>query len=132
MSANARVRRRVGTVRPSHLMFTGGVGALVDLPNFSVLVRGLDDWNFDALPEFRPIAEPRMLDAARAALRHKGIEQLRAAPWLDDSGGNAAAAHLVGVPVAPFPSWLRCTACNIVQPLESGVFEFVNAKASRP
>ena len=40
-------RRRVGAVRPSHLMFTSGVGALVDLPNFSVLVRGLDDWNYD-------------------------------------------------------------------------------------
>lgn len=38
-------RRRVGNARPSHLMFTSGVGSLVDLPNFSVLVSGLDDWS---------------------------------------------------------------------------------------
>lgn len=39
---SAPYRRRVGSVRPSHLMFTSGVGSLVDLPNFSVLLRGLD------------------------------------------------------------------------------------------
>lgn len=34
---------RVGAVRPSQLMFSHGVGALVDLPNFSAVVAGLDD-----------------------------------------------------------------------------------------
>ncbi len=47
-------RRRVGAVRPSHLMYTSGVGSLVDLPNFSVLVRGLDDWS-DKDSVFDPI-----------------------------------------------------------------------------
>ena len=56
-------RRRVGTVRPSHLMFTGGVGALIDLPNFPVLVRGLDDWRFDTVPDWTPLHEPRLLAA---------------------------------------------------------------------
>lgn len=38
---------RVGEVRPSQLMFTYGVGALVDLPKLSVIVSGLDDWQLN-------------------------------------------------------------------------------------
>src|SRR5690606_14514849 len=36
---------RVGAVRPSQLMFSHGVGALIDLPNFSAVVLGLDEWD---------------------------------------------------------------------------------------
>ncbi len=36
---------RVGEVRPSQLMYSAGVGALVDLPRMSVIVGGLDGWN---------------------------------------------------------------------------------------
>ena len=37
-------RSEVGEVRPSQTLTTYGVGSLVDLPNLSVLVMGLDDW----------------------------------------------------------------------------------------
>lgn len=127
-------RRRVGTVRPSHLMFTGGVGALVDLPNFSVLVRGIDDWRYDGVPDWQPIAEPRLLAAVRMLPGMKKVEQLRPAPWLDglDADPNGPASR-VGVPVAPFPAWLRCTACNELGPInDAGVFGFENAMARRP
>ena len=60
MPPAAQHRRRVGTVRPSHLMFTGGVGALIDLPNFPVLIRGLDDWRYDTVPDWAPLTEPRL------------------------------------------------------------------------
>jgi hypothetical protein len=73
-------RRRVGSVRPSHLMFTGGVGALVDLPNFAVLVGGLDEWRYDNL-EWEPLTEPRLLDAVRRYLG-PAVTQLRPAPWM--------------------------------------------------
>lgn len=125
-------RRRVGAVRPSHLMFTAGVGALVDLPNFSVLVRGLDDWNYSGI-ELEPIAEPRLLAAVRRLLKESKVEQLRPAPWLDgldrDPGGPASR---VGVPVLPFPAWLRCTACHELASLASGAFGFENDKPRRP
>src|SRR5512144_2467816 len=95
-------RRRVGSVRPSHLMFTGGVGALVDLPNFSALVSGLDEWSYNNVPGWQPISEPRLLAAVRAALGKPSVEQLRPAPWMegldDDPQGPAAR---VGVPVLP-------------------------------
>lgn len=35
----------LGEIRPSQLIFTFGVGSLVDLPNMSALVMGLDDWD---------------------------------------------------------------------------------------
>ncbi len=125
-------RRRVGTVRPSHLMFTGGVGALIDLPNFPVLVRGLDDWRFDTVPDWVPLHEPRLL-AAVAKLLSAPVTQLRPPPWLDgfDIDPNGQPAR-VGVPVIPFPQWLRCTACNRLAPLDSGNWGFANDKVRRP
>ncbi|MDG4817513.1 DUF1998 domain-containing protein [Micromonospora sp. WMMD956] len=125
--------RRVGSVRPSHLMFTTGVGAIVDLPNFSVLVRGLDDWNYTPVPELEQITEPRLLAAVRKLLRDKSIKELRPAPWMDgvDQQPNGPAAK-VGVPITPFPGWLRCTACDELAPIDGGVFGFENAKARKP
>ncbi|MFG3604350.1 DrmB family protein [Micromonospora chersina] len=125
--------RRVGSVRPSHLMFTTGVGAIVDLPNFSVLVRGLDDWNHNAVPDWEPIAEPRLLAAVRKLLKEKSIKELRPAPWIDgaDQQPNGPAAK-VGVPITPFPGWLRCTACDELAPIDGGVFGFENSKARKP
>ena len=124
--------RRVGSVRPSHLMFTTGVGSIVDLPNFSVLVRGVDDWNYDAVPGWEPIAEPRLLAAVRKLLNAKSVKQLRPAPWLDGADEPNSPATKVGVPVTPFPGWLRCTACDELAPIDGGVFGFENAKARKP
>jgi hypothetical protein len=125
--------RRVGAVRPSHLMFTTGIGSLVDLPNFSVVVRGLEDWNYSAIPDWEPIAEPRLLDAVRRLLANPGVTELRPAPWLDDAGQDAnGPASRVGVPVTPFPNWLRCTLCDELAPIDSKVFGFENARASKP
>ena len=53
---------RVGAVRPSQLMFSHGVGALVDLPNFSAVVAGLDDW--DTLHQ-QTLVERRLLAAVQ-------------------------------------------------------------------
>src|SRR5829696_657352 len=106
--------RRVGAVRPSHLMFTGGVGALVDLPTFAVLVRGIDDWKYDNVPDWVPLAEPRLIAAVRKLLG-PGVEQLRPPPWIDGNESDPNDPSLrVGVPVLPFPQWMRCTACNVL------------------
>lgn len=125
-------RRRVGSVRPSHLMFTAGVGSLVDLPNFAVLVRGLDDWSYDNI-EWEPLAEPRLLEAVRRTTRNPNVTQLRPAPWMDglDTDPNGPAAR-VGVPTVPFPAWLRCTACNTLAALDTTWWTFENAQPRRP
>jgi Domain of unknown function (DUF1998) len=135
MIEKTQYRRRVGSVRPSHLMFTGGVGALVDLPNFAVLVRGIDDWNYDAF-DWTDLKEPRLLRAVNSLLADPfgpQVMQLRPAPWMDgaDTDPNGPATK-VGVPVLPFPQWLRCTACNELGALDSKIFKFENAKPRRP
>lgn len=41
------------------------------------------------------------------------VDELRPAPWRDgiDTDPKGPASR-VGVPVIPFPAWLRCTAYN--------------------
>lgn len=47
----------VGEVRPSQLLWAYGPGALIDLPNLSVLTMGLERWNPELCP---PIEEARL------------------------------------------------------------------------
>ena len=42
--SRAPIPQRVGEVRPSQVIHTFGVGSIVDLPNFSAIVMGLDQW----------------------------------------------------------------------------------------
>ncbi len=58
-------RSEVGEVRPSQALTTFGVGSLVDLPNLSVLVMGLDDWQVAHSTE---VAEERLLRSAQSIL----------------------------------------------------------------
>lgn len=126
-------RRRVGTVRPSHLMFTGGVGAIIDLPNFAAMVGGIDDWRYDQIPEWGPIAEPRLLAAVRNAVGGPEVKELRPSPWMPSADNDPNDPSLrIGVPVQPFPQWLRCTRCDTLAGIDSGIFGFENSKARRP
>src|SRR5437763_10660203 len=58
-------KSEVGEVRPSQALTTFGVGSLVDLPNLSVLVMGLDDWQVAHSTE---VAEERLLRSAQSIL----------------------------------------------------------------
>ncbi|GAA2511202.1 DUF1998 domain-containing protein [Streptomyces thermolineatus] len=129
--------RRVGAARPSHLMYTAGVGALIDLPNFSVLVKGLESWSHTGLPGGYLVDEPRLRAAVNRALQLYGraqITELRTAPWAEgaDNSPKDWAAQAVGVPVTPFPQWLRCTACNVLAAIDTGEFAFVNNNPRTP
>lgn len=113
---------RVGGVRPSQLMYSFGVGALLDLPNFSAIVAGLDDWDETQQVE---LSEQRLLAAIRVdrtlGLGH--VRRLRSAPWMEETGSPFEQWAWVGVPVLPFPRWLRCTACNTLSTVDAGLFE---------
>ena len=106
-----RDRSHVGELRPSQLMHTYGVGATVELPEMTTLVLGLDDWP-RVLGE--PVSEPRLLAAVRAAAGAQ-VEQLLTPPVVPDGDSS-------GVPVAPFPRWLRCPVCSLLAPIDHGVF----------
>src|SRR5262245_61018563 len=96
-------RTRVGTLRPSALIHTFGVGSVVDLPRLSAMVMGLDDWRLENAPV---IEEPRLLAKIRQQEGLEHVERLHGPPQTEDRGGLTAgaldASNLVGVPVAPF------------------------------
>jgi hypothetical protein len=113
---------RVGEIRPSQLMFTYGVGAIIDLPKFSVIVTGLEDW--PQQPEYvQPVIENRLLRAVRFRLPE--VNNLLSPPTVPDSGMPVdpfdEVAH-IGVPVATFPRWMVCPFCRLLAPLGSGLF----------
>ena len=105
----------VGDVRPSQLMFTFGIGATLDLPEFSALVLGLDFWKRELCTE---ITEPRLLAAVQRLVGSQ-VRELRLPPVQEDEAEQPEA----GVPVVPFPRWMRCTGCGLMASLESGLFE---------
>jgi hypothetical protein len=117
---------RIGSARPSHLVTTAGVGAVVDLPGMSAVVRGLDAW---ALERAEAIEEPRLLERVRAALGPQ-VRALRAAPH--DPAENDDPWTRTGVPVAPFPRWVRCPRCHRLGPLDPGQFDLVHRSGRRP
>jgi hypothetical protein len=123
----SRTPTRIGSARPSHLVTTAGVGAVVDLPGLSAVVRGTDAWQ---LERAEVIEEPRLLERVRAALGPQ-VRALRASPH--DPQDNDDPWTRTGVPVAPFPRWVRCPRCHRLGPLDPpGQFELVHRSGRRP
>lgn len=112
--------KRVGEVRPSQLLWTYGPGALVDLPNLSVLTMGIDKWDKDRCPT---VQEARLLNAVRSRLGPQ-VGSLRMPPFHSgDSDDRFSAEAMVGVPVRAFPRYLRCVACGLLSPFDAGLFD---------
>lgn len=134
--SNDKQMTRVGTERPNALLFTGGVGALVDLPNMSVIVRGLDAWDHSK-SELTDLTEPRLLRNVRAVLGRQ-VAALKPAPYLERAPGEKPTGDhaRVGVPVTPFPRWMRCSRCSMLTAVQtdatSGAFLFRNSNPYKP
>ena len=117
---------RIGQARPSQLVTTTGVGAVADLPSMSVIVRGLDAWH----PERQDlIEEPRLLQEVRRSLGAQ-VRSLRSAPW--DPQADDDPWTRVGVPVTPFPRWVRCPACFRLGIVDGSEFTLVHRFGRRP
>ncbi len=111
----------LGNLRPSQLIYTFGVGALVDLPNVSALILGLDDWDTRYCTE---VSEDRLLAALQQRLGPQ-LKRLFLPPVTQEDTTRDPAAPAKGVPVAPFPRWLRCPVCDTLASIESGIFRLV-------
>jgi hypothetical protein len=111
----------LGELRPSQLIFTFGVGSLIDLPNMSALVMGLDDWDTRYCTE---IQEDRLVAAIQKRLGSQ-VSRLYLPPIKHDGSDRDPAAPAIGVPVVPFPRWMRCSLCDTLATVESGVFKLV-------
>jgi hypothetical protein len=113
-------RTPVGEVRPSQLLWTYGPGALIDLPSLSVVTLGIDQWEKDRC---QPIGEPRLLAAVRKVLGVQ-VENLRMPPFQKSELVDPWSAEAnIGVPVRPFPRWMRCVKCGLLSPFDAGLFE---------
>lgn len=113
---------KVGELRPSQILFSYGVGAVVDLPNLSVMVMGLEDWDSNRAIE---LGEERLLAAVRRQLGPQ-VKKLLSPPIPSEDTSNPSPIDenaRIGLPVAPFPGWMVCPRCRILAPLQSGFFE---------
>ncbi len=124
MSGPTSDRRKIGDIRPSQLLYTYGVGSIVELPNLSVMVMGLEDWPIEQ--GATEIPESRLLKAVQREMGPQ-VTRLMAPPVTSESTGFLASPFddtaNVGVPVAPFPRWQMCTHCRLLAPIQSGLFE---------
>jgi Domain of unknown function (DUF1998) len=112
---------KLGELRPSQLIFTFGVGSLIDLPNMSALVMGLNDWDTRYCSE---VQEDRLVAAIQKRLGSQ-VTRLYLPPIKLDGADRDPAAPAIGVPVVPFPRWMRCSLCDTLATVESGVFKLV-------
>ena len=69
---------RVGELRPNQLLHTYGVGAVADLPNLSVVIAGLDDWDLVQLGHRDRAAPPR---GGAGSSSGPQVETLRTPPY---------------------------------------------------
>lgn len=128
-------RSRVGSLRPSAMLYTNGIGATVDLPHLSVMPHGLDVWEPIYARRAGPvevIAEPRLLELVRAHLGSQ-VSELRKPPWAPEERGHRDAQAVdLGIPGRVFPQWLRCTGCNLLAPVSHELFTYENVNRFRP
>jgi len=121
---------RVGGVRPSALLWSSGVGSVVDLPQMTVLVRGLDVWDYRQQTR---LTENRLLAEVKRRLGPQ-VAELRSAPYTAERPSEPFDDWaFIGVPVVPFPRWLRCLRprCNRLARMDSDEFT-LQTSAFRP
>ncbi len=119
---NTRKKFRVGELRPSQVLFTYGIGAVVDLPYISTIVMGLEDW-LNPYPE--PIGEERLLQAVKSILGPQ-VSRLLSPPEAPEQEGMPNPfdeSATIGVPVAAFPRWMLCPRCRTLASLDSSLFQ---------
>jgi hypothetical protein len=109
----------VGEVRPSQLLWTYGPGALIDLPNVSVVTLGIEKWDKN---QCMPVQEVRLLAAVRKVLGPQ-VEGLRMPPLQKGDISRWSSELNIGVPVKPFPRWMRCVRCGLLSSYDDGLFE---------
>ena len=124
-------RAKVGSSRPSSLLYTYGPGAIMDLPQFTIMPTGLDDW--DRIWNRREGEPPRihaqrLREAVRTHMRSPFV-QLRPHPWQPKRNTFSNEGVDLGVPARVFPQWLRCTGCDMLGLVSQ--FSYINTHPYR-
>lgn len=94
------MNKPVGHLRPSQLITTFGPGAIVDLPDFSVIIGGINTWDHNTMLRYSTdIEEPRLI-------RKLGIRKIRSIPVADEKSGFGT------IPAYRFPRFHVCPECR--------------------
>ena len=96
MKPNRGAKKPQGEIRMSQVITTFGPGAMVDLPNHSVLVAGLDSWSQGR----DEIIEPRLTQKLAQILDVPSLRLFSPPPEQDDP-----TAPSTGIDVFQFPEW---------------------------
>lgn len=123
---------KVGSIRPSGFMYTYGPGSVMDLPHFTAMTMGLDDWEHiyeRRVGDAPKIHAPRLEAAVRVQLGPQ-VEELRALPWQPKERTGSKEGDDLGIPARIFPQWFRCTGCDKLAPLDE--FTYKNTVRARP
>ena len=110
---------RIGEIRPSQILWTYGPGSIIDLPNISVITMGLNFWNTERCT---PLDEARLLKIVQRILGPQ-VKRLLMPPVMGEDVNPFSAEGKIGIPVEPFPRWLRCVKCGLLAEYDSGLFE---------
>ncbi|RSL29916.1 DUF1998 domain-containing protein [Salibacterium salarium] len=86
----------VGEVRPSQYITTFGPGSIVDLPDYSIIMAGINKWPKEYVSGARTIEEPRLQ-------RNLNIQQIKAIPVRDNEAT---------LPAYKFPIYHVCPKCR--------------------
>lgn len=123
---------KVGSARPSSLLYTYGPGSIIDLPHFTVMPTGLDPWErVWARRETTPtIHAPRLLEVVQMIHGHQ-VAELRPFPWQPTTSFSRDGADL-GIPARVFPQWMRCTGCDRLAPIGVFLDGYANTHPYRP
>ena len=123
---------KVGTARPSSLLYTNGPGSIIDLPHFTVMPTGLDDWDriWERRRHVPKIQAPRLLDTVRVWLGRQ-VSELRPFPHQETASPYSREGNDLGIPARIFPQWLRCTGCDLLAPLRELVEGYSNTHRFR-
>ena len=114
----------------SALLYTYGPGAVMDLPHFTVMPSGLDDWDRiwarrDGIPS---IHAPALLDVVRLLLGNQ-VNELRPFPHQPSTTLFSREGSDLGVPARVFPQWMRCPGCDRLAPVSA--FDYKNTSPFR-
>lgn len=98
-------------LRLSQIVGTFGPGAMVDLPDRSVMISGPDNWEMGGKGAFRVIEERRLVDLLEQRLQGdpriaQGKRLALRTPPIDP--GLFGAGPSPGVPATIFPTWFTC------------------------
>ncbi|MBB6451612.1 hypothetical protein HNQ94_000033 [Salirhabdus euzebyi] len=90
--------KKVGELRPSQFITTFGPGSIVDLPDYSVIMGGIDKWdNFD-VSKAKTIEEPRLREKLK-------IQQIKSIPISKEKEFGT-------IPAYRFPEYHVCPKCR--------------------